>query len=149
MSAIPPPLPPSTPPPAIPPAFIPPQIPVPQSPPETVRLVLEKIHRKTGLFSKVTYRLVVTDRRLIFAIQEKTGVDLMRQSPDITLAQNPQNFSIPLDEVRKINTYQAGMDDSSPDTMEVLTNSDKLKFEISNYYKVQKQLKDVLGAKVN
>ena len=111
--------------------------------------MLEKIARKTGLFSKVTYRLVVTNRRLIFAMQEKTNVDFMRQSPDTTLAQNPLNFAIPLDEVRKINTYQAGMDDSSPDTMEVLTNSDKLKFEISNYYKVQKQLKEVLSAKVS
>ncbi len=146
MSAIPPPLPPSIPP-AVPPAFIP--QPPPPAQGEVVRLVLEKIARKTGIFSKVTYRLVVTDRRLIFAIQEKTSVDLMRQSPDTTLAQNPLNFAIPLDEVRKINTYQAGMDDSSPDTMEVLTNSDKLKFEISNYYKVQKQLKEALGAKVS
>ena len=147
MSNIPPPLPPSTPPPAVPPAFTPQSIPPAQG--EIVRLVLEKIHRKTGLFSKVTYRLVVTDRRLIFAIQDKTGVDLMRQSPDMTLAQNPLNFGLPLDEVRKINTYHAGMDDNFPDSMEVLTHSDKLKFEISNYFKVQKQLKDILGAKVS
>ena len=139
MSNIPPPFPPATPPPP----------PAPQSQAETVRLVLEKIHRKTGLFSKVTYRLVVTDKRLIFALQDKTSVDYMRQSPDLTLAQNPLNFAIPLEEVRKINTYQSGMDDSSPDTMEVLTNSDKIKFEISNYYKVQKQLKEILGAKVS
>jgi hypothetical protein len=144
MSNLPPPLPPS-----IPPAYIPPPTPVPLSQPETVLLVLEKVHRKTGLFSRLTYRLVVTDRRLIFALQEKTSVDLMRQSPNITLAQNPLNFAISLDEVRKINTYQAGMDDSSPDTMEMLTISDKLKFEISNYYKVQKQLKEVLGAMVS
>ncbi len=147
MSAIPPPLPPSAPPPIVPPAATPPTPPFAQG--EIVRLVLEKISRKTGLFSKATYRLVVTDRRLVFAIQDKTGLDIMHQSPEITLAQNPLNFAIPLDEVRKINTYQAGMDDSSPDTMEVLTNSDKLKFEISNYYKVQKQLKEVLGAKVS
>lgn len=144
MSNIPPPLPPST-----PPAYIPPQIPVPQSQPEIVRLVLEKIHRKTGLFSRLTYRLVVTDRRLIFAFQEKTNVDFMRQSPDITLAQNPLNFSIPLENVRTIATYQADFESSEPDTMEVITTTEQLKFFISNYYKVQKQLKEVLGAKVS
>jgi hypothetical protein len=144
MSAIPPPLPPSTP----PPAFTPPPPPA-QAPGEVVRLVLEKIARKTGLFSKVTYRLVVTDKRLIFTLQDKNNADLLKLAPDLILAQNPQNFAFPLDEVRKINTYQAGMDDSSPDTMEVLTNSDKLKFEISNYYKVQKQLKELLGTKVS
>lgn len=144
MSNIPPPLPPST-----PPAYIPPQIPIPQSQPEIVRLVLEKIHRKTGLFSRLTYRLVVTDRRLIFAFQEKTNVDFMRQSPDITLAQNPLNFSIPLENVRTIATYQADFESSEPDTMEVITTTEQLKFFISNYYKVQKQLKEVLGAKVS
>jgi hypothetical protein len=114
-----------------------------------VRLVLEKIARKTGLFSKVTYRLVVTDRRLIFTLQEKTSVDFMRQSPDITLAQNPLNFAIPLDQVRKIATYQSDFESSEPDTMEVITTTEQLKFFISNYYKVQKQLKDVLGGMVS
>ncbi len=144
MSAIPPPLPPT-----IPPAFNPPPTPVPQSQYETVRLVLEKVHRKTGLFSKVTYRLVVTDRRLIFALHEKTNVDLMHQSPDITLAQNPLNFAIPLVNVRKVATYQADFESSEPDTMEVITTTEQLKFFISNYYKVQKQLKEVLGAMVS
>jgi hypothetical protein len=144
MSNIPPPLPPST-----PPAFIPPPTPVPQSQPETVRLVLEKVHRKTGLFSKVTYRLVVTDRRLIFALHEKTNVDFMRQSPDITLVQNPLNFAIPLENVRNIATYQADFESSEPDTMEVITTTEQLKFFISNYYKVQKQLKEALGAIVS
>ena len=114
-----------------------------------VRLVLEKIARKTGLFSKITYRLLVTDRRLIFALQEKTNVDFMHQSPDITLVQNPLNFSIPLENVRKIATYQADFESNEPDTMEVITNTEQLKFFISNYYKVQKQLKEVLGAKVS
>ena len=144
MSNIPPPLPPS-----VPPAFMPPPPPPPQPQGEVVRLVLEKIHRKTGLFSKVTYRLVVTDRRLIFALQEKTNVDFMRQSPDITLAQNSLNFSIPLENVRKIATYQADFESNEPDTMEVITTTEQLKFFISNYYKVQKQLKDALGAKVS
>jgi len=144
MSNIPPPLPPST-----PPAFIPPPTPVPPSQPETVRLVLEKVHRKTGLFSRVTYRLVVTDRRLIFALQEKTNIDFMRQSPDITLAQNPVNFAIPLENVRNIATYQADFESSEPDTMEVITTTEQLKFFISNYYKVQKQLKEALGAIVS
>jgi hypothetical protein len=150
MSDIPPPLPPKTPPtppPAVPPAFTSP--PPPQTQGEVVRLVLEKIHRKTGLFSKVTYRLVVTDRRLIFALQEKTNVDFTRQSPDITLAQNPLNFSIPLETVRKIATYQADFESSEPDTLEVITTTEQLKFFISNYYKVQKQLKEALGALVS
>lgn len=143
MSNIPPPLPPS-----VPPAFTPPPTP-PHPQGEVVRLVLEKVHRKTGLFSKVTYRLVVTDRRLIFALQEKTNVDFMSQSPDITLAQNPLNFAIPLENVRKIATYQADFESNEPDTMEVITTTEQLKFFISNYYKVQKQLKEALGAKVS
>ena len=151
MSDIPPPLPPNTPitpPPAVPPAITPPS-PPPQTQGEVVRLVLEKVHRKTGLFSKVTYRLVVTDRRLIFALQEKTSVDFTRQSPDITLAQNPLNFSIPLENVRKIATYQADFESNEPDTLEVITATEQLKFFISNYYKVQKQLKEVLGGIVS
>jgi hypothetical protein len=143
MSNIPPPLPPS-----VPPGFIPPP-PPPHPQGEVVRLVLEKVHRKTRLFSKVTYRLVVTDRRLIFALQEKTNVDFMRQSPDITLSQNSLNFSIPLENVRKIATYQADFESNEPDTMEVITTTEQLKFFISNYYKVQKQLKEALGAKVS
>jgi len=143
MSNIPPPLPPS-----VPPGFIPPP-PPPHPQGEVVRLVLEKVHRKTRLFSKVTYRLVVTDRRLIFALQEKTNVDFMSQSPDITLAQNPLNFAIPLENVRKIATYQADFESNEPDTMEVITTTEQLKFFISNYYKVQKQLKEALGAKVS
>ena len=149
MSNTPPPLPPSIPPPMVPPAFTPPPPPPPQAQGEVVRLVLEKIARKTGLFSKVTYRLVVTDRRLIFTLQEKTSVDFMRQSPDITLAQNPLNFAIPLDQVRKIATYQSDFESNEPDTMEVITTTEQLKFFISNYYKVQKQLKDVLGGMVS
>ena len=151
MSDNPPPLPPNmplTPPPTVPPAFTPPS-PPPQPQGEVVRLVLEKVHRKTGLFSKVTYRLVVTDRRLIFALQEKSSMDFMRQSPDITLAQNPLNFSIPLETVRKIATYQADFESSEPDTLEVITATNQLKFFISIYYKVQKQLKEVLGAMVS
>jgi hypothetical protein len=144
---MPPPLPPSTPPPPpspTPPGFIPPPPAAPHQP-EIVEAVLENLDQKTGVFSKQTYRLVITDSRLIFAIQMKNSVDYMRHAPDLTLAENPVNFAIPSDQLIKIETYSAGMDDSSPDYMIVITPSQKLRFNIKNYYKVQKQLKEILG----
>jgi hypothetical protein len=144
----PPPLPPTIPPPA-PPGFIPPPPPPPPQKPELVRLVLDNLDQKTGVFSKQTYRLVITDRRVVFAIQQKTGINYLKRDPALTLAENPANFAIPLEELIKIETYSAGMDDTSPDYMIVITPGQKLRFNFKNYYKVLKQLKEVLGNKAS
>ena len=152
MSSFPPPLPPSTPPPPpspTPPGFVPPPTPPAPQQPEMVRAILENLDQKTGVFSKQTYRLVITDKRLIFALQVKNGIDYLQQSPDLTLAENPANFAIPLDQLIKIETYSAGMDDNSPDYMIVITTAQKMRFNIKNYYKVQKQLKEILGNKAS
>lgn len=111
--------------------------------------MLENLDQKTGVFSKQTFRLIITDRRLIFAIQQKTGFDYLKRDPALTLAENPANFAIPLEELLKIETYSAGMDDSSPDYMMVIASGQKMRFNIKNYYKVQKQLKEVLGNKAS
>jgi hypothetical protein len=140
LSTIPPPLPPST-----PPGFIPPPPPPPPAQPEIVRLVLENVDQKTGTFSKQSFRLLITNQRLIFAVQLKNNVDYIRKDPALTLVENPANFAIPLDQVIKIETYSAGLDDSSPDYMIVITAGQKLRFNIKNYYQVQKRLKEVLG----
>jgi hypothetical protein len=140
MTNLPPPLPPSTPPP-----FIPPPLPPAPAQPEIVRVVVENIDQKTGAFSKKTWRLVITNQRLVFALQQKNGVDYLRQDPALTLAENPENFMVPMEQLVKIETYSAGMDDSTPDYMIVITANQKLRFNIRNYYKVQKQLKEVLG----
>ena len=113
-----------------------------------VKLVVEKIQQKTGLFSKLTYRLLVTDTRLIFVIQEKNGVDYMRQDPNLSLAENPANYSIPLDQLKVIEVYHAGMDDTGPDSMVVKTLSDKVTFMIPDAYRVSQNLKKVLGGLV-
>jgi hypothetical protein len=143
MSNIPPPLPPS-----IPPAFTPP--PLPQSvQSEIVQVVLENISQKSGVFSKQNFRVVITDKRLIFVVQTKNKVDYMKQAPDVSLAENPVNFQIPLEELVKVNTYKGVFDDNTPDMMDVTTATQKMRFQISNYYKVQKQLKEVLGHKAS
>jgi hypothetical protein len=144
MSTLPPPLPPSTPPP-----FIPPPMPPSPAQPELVRAVIENVDQKTGAFSKKTFRLVITDRRLIFALQQKNNVDYLHQDPALTLAENPVNFAIPMEQLVKIETYSAGMDDSTPDYMIVITPAQKMRFNIRNYYKVQKQLKEVLGSRAS
>ena len=144
MSNMPPPLPPS-----IPPAFVPPPPPPAPQASELIKAVIENLDQKTGVFSKQTYRLVITDKRLIFALQMKNNMDYMHQAPDLTLSENPANFAIPLDQLIKIETYSAGMDDNSPDYMIVITPSQKMRFNIKNYYKVQKQLKEILGNRVS
>ena len=58
---------------------------------------------------------MITDKRLIFTLQLKNGVDYQRQAPDLTLAENPANFAIPVEQLIKIETYSAGMDDNTPD----------------------------------
>ena len=143
MSTIPPPLPPSSP----PPGFMPPPIPQPLQQPEIVRSLLENLEQKTGVFSKQTYRLLITDQRLIFVLQQKNGIDYLHQDPSLSLAENPANFEIPLHQLIRIETYSAGMDDSSPDYMIVISDVQKLRFNIKNYYKVQRQLKEILGNK--
>ncbi len=129
MSNFPPPLPPST-----PPSFIPPPMPPAPRQPEIVGAVLDNLEQKTGAFSKQAFRLVITDKRLIFALQKKNTTDYARQDPSITLAENPANFAIPIEQVIKVETYSAGMDDPSPDYMIVFTPAQKYRFNIRNYY---------------
>lgn len=136
-------------PPPLPPAFSPAPPPPPPSSPERVLTVVDKLKQRVSMFSSQGWRLVVTDRRLIFVIHTKNNVDYARQAPDLSLAENPQNFAIPLSEVKKLETYQAGFDSGDPDALDVITSGKTLEFSISNYYKVQKQLKDVLGGLVS
>jgi hypothetical protein len=139
----------NTPPPMpIPPPFRPPTPPAPPMKPEFVLAVIDKVQQKTGVFSKQTFRLVVTDVRLIFALQLNSTVDYMRQAPDLTLAENPANFEIPLDQLQVLEVYKGNFDDNAPDTMVVKTLSNKMTFIISNSYSVSSQLKKVLGNKV-
>ncbi len=79
----------------------------------------------------------------------RSGEKYLGMSPDLILAENPQNFAINLEDVLKISIYHGDFEDNSPDSMEIKTISQKLKFNISNYYNVEKQLKAVLGSKVH
>jgi hypothetical protein len=135
----PPPLPPSSPP------FKPPDLPPPPLKPEIVQVVIDKVQQKTGLFSKQSFRMIVTDFRLIFALQVKNNIDYMRQDPNLSLAENPVNFAIALDQVQAIEVYRAGFEDSSPDSMVIKTFSDKITFLINDAYRVGQNLKKVLG----
>lgn len=81
-------------------------------------------------------------------ISTGSGEKYLKMAPESIISEHPQNFAIPMEEITRINTYHAGLDDNSPDTMEVITPSGKWKFQTSNYYKVQQQLKEVLGPKV-
>lgn len=131
--------------PSAPPPYIPPDPPPPPMKPEIVQVVIDKVKQKTGIFSKQTYCMVVTDTRLIFVLQVKNNVDYTRQDPNLSLAENPANFAIPLDQVQAIEVYRAGFDDSSPDSMEVKTISNKMTFLINDAYRVSQNLKKVLG----
>ncbi|EKD88895.1 MAG: hypothetical protein ACD_34C00284G0003 [uncultured bacterium] len=137
----------STPPPlpSSPPPFIPPDPPPPPLKPEIVQLVIEKVQQKTGIFSKQTFNMVVTDLRLIFVLQIKNNVDYLRQDPNLSLAENPANFGIALDQVQAIEVYRAGFEDNSPDSMIIKTKSDKTTFLINDAYRVSQNLKKVLG----
>ena len=134
--SVPPPLP------SAPPPFMPPP-PPPQA--ENVLTVIDKVSQKTGIFSKQTYRMLVTNTRLIFVLQVKNNVDYTRQDASLSLAENPANFAIPLDQVQAIEVYRAGFEDSSPDSMTVKTLSDKMTFLINDAYRVSQNLKKVLG----
>ncbi len=147
---------------------------------EQVLTVVGMLTRKTGMFSSVVYHLVVTNFRLIFALQTKemqaedinaareraksegkkwlgqigaqmstrSGEKYLAYPPDAILLENPQNFMIPLSELKVIETYTGDFDDNAPDTMVVKTMSDKMQFIISNAMGVQRQLKQVLGNRV-
>lgn len=131
--------------PSTPPPFMPPEPPPPPLTPEIVQLVIDKVQQKTGLFSKQSYRMLVTDLRLIFVLQVKNNMDYSRQDPNLSLAENPANFAIPLDQVLAIEVYRGDFEDSSPDSMTIKTMSDKLTFLINDSYRVGQNLKKVLG----
>lgn len=147
---------------------------------EQVLTVVGMLTRKTGMFSSVVYHLVVTNFRLIFALQTRetqaedinaareraksegkkwlgqigaqmstrSGEKYLAYPPDAILLENPQNFMIPLSELKVIETYTGDFDDNAPDTMVVKTMSDQIQFIISNAMGVQRQLKQVLGNRV-
>ncbi len=137
--SIPPPLPSS------PPPFMPPEPPPPPMKPEMVQVVIDKVQQKTGLFSKQTYRMLVSNTRLIFVVQTKNNADYMRQDPNLSLAENPANFAIPIDQVQAIEIYRGDFDESAPDSMVIKTLSDKMTFLIHDAYRVGQNLKKVLG----
>lgn len=169
----------SSPPPA--PLTAPAGYPPPAPAAEQVVSVIGMVTKKTGLFSSDLYHLVITNQRLIFALQTKemqsqdvknareqakqqgkgffgqVGAQMSTRSgdkylgfaPHLILAENPQNFAVDLAEVVKISTYHADIEDNAPDTLEIKTIAQNMKFSISNAYNVEKQLKAVLGAKVH
>jgi hypothetical protein len=140
----------STPPPlpSAPPPFRPPDPPPPPLKPEVVQVVIDKVQQKTGVFSKVTFRMVVTDLRLIFVLQTKNNIDYLHQDPNLSLTENPANFTIALDQVQAIEIYRSDFEDNSPDTMIIKTLSDKMTFLINDAYRVSQNLKKVLGSLV-
>lgn len=125
--------------------------PLPSAPPpfpaqsESILAVIDKVSQKTGIFSKQTYRMLVTNMRLIFVLQAKNSVDYAQQNANLSLAENPANFAIPLDQVQAIEVYRGDFEDSSPDSMTVKTLSDKMTFLINDAYRVSQNLKKVLG----
>ena len=186
-TAAPPPLPQTQPIPIVRPTPAPPAVPtaIPAIPPaplpsEQVVSVIGMVTRKTGLFSSELYHMVISSKRLIFALQTKemqmndvnqarqeaklqgknffgqigaqmstrTGEKYMGVAPESILAENPKNFSVDLNQVVKVSVFHGDSEDNSPDSMEIKTTSEKMKFIISNAYGVEKQLKQVLGAKV-
>lgn len=73
----------------------------------------------------------------------------LAMAPELIMNEHPQNFSIPLEEITRINAYHADFEDNSPDMMEVITPARKWRFQISNGYRVKQQLKTLLGSKVH
>jgi hypothetical protein len=138
---MPPPLPGQTPPPI---AGGPPPAPTQETP----KIIIDKLQQKTGVFSKQAWQMLVTDARLIFIMQQKSHVDYMRQDPNLSLAENPANFDVPLDYLQGIEIYKGDFESNSPDTMVVKTLSDKMTFMINDAYRVGQNLKKILGSKV-
>ena len=162
------------------PIAAPPAIPPVNTTAERVVSVVGMVTRKTGVFSSDLFHLVITDKRLIFALQtkeeqasdvkqareqaKKEGKNLLGQigaqmatrsgekylngTPELIMAENPKNFAIDLNHVVKVSVFHGDFDDNAPDSLEIKTLTQKLKFTISNAYAVQKQLKSVLGSKV-
>jgi len=191
--AAPPPIPPVSSPPVVPPPLdathAPPPAPgttaagypPPAPAAEQVVSVIGMVRKKTGLFSSDLYHMVITNMRLIFALQTKemqaqdvknareqakqqgkglfgqvgaqmsthSGEKYLGCAPHLILAENPQNFAINLTELVEISAYRADFEENTPDTLELTTTTQYLKFFISNAYNVEKQLKAVLGAKVH
>ncbi len=137
----------STPPPlpSAPSPFKPPDLPPPPLKPEIVQIVVDKIQQKTSLFSKQSFRMIVTDSHLLFVVQSKNNVDYVRQDPNLSLAENPANFGIPLDQVQVIEVYRGDFEGGSPDSMTIKTRTDKLVYQINDAYRVSQNLKKVLG----
>lgn len=176
-------------PPIIPPVPVPPtNPPAPAIPPaspalansEQVLCVIGMVNKKTGLFTSILYHMVVTNTRLIFAVQTKemqkqdasnareqakqagknvfsqigaqmasrSGDKYLGMGPSSILVENPQNYSIPLEQLKVIETYSGDFEDNSPDTMIVKTFSDKTTFNIQNATGVNRELKGILGNKV-
>jgi len=130
-----------------PPPFVPP-VPPPPVNSEIVSLVVDKVEQKTGIFSKQTWKMLVTNTRLIFVLDNKTKTDYTRQDPSLSLAENPANFALPLEEVQAIEVYRGDFDSGAPDSMVVKTFSDKMTFLIKDAYRTGQNLKKVLGNKV-
>ncbi len=142
--------------------------------------VVGMVTRKTGVFSSELYHMVITDKRLVFALQTKqdqaddvkkarekakqegrnllgqigaqmatrSGEKYMGASPELILVENPQNFAISHDEIVKVIVFHGDFEENSPDSIEIRTTTQKMKFTVSNAYGVEKQLKAVLGARV-
>ena len=127
----------------------PPLPPAPPPAPERVCTVVDNVIQRTGLFSKVAWRMVVTDQRLIFALQTKNNVDYLHQLPVLILQENPSNFEIPLSQLIKIEIYPGDFESNSPDMIKIKTTAGTTQYNISNYFRVQKQLKEALGKLVN
>ena len=122
--------------------------PLPPAPPPTLERVItvvDNVIQRTGIFSKVAWRLVVTDQRLILALQAKNSINYLLQPPALTLQENPSNFEIPLSQLIKIETYQGDFESNSPDIIKIKTTGGTQQYNISDYYRVQKQLKGALG----
>ena len=137
----------STPPPlpSAPSPFKPPDLPPPPVKPEIVQIVVDKVQQKTSLFSKQSFRMIVTDLRLLFVVQSNNNVDYVRQDPNLSLAENPTNFAIPLDQVQAIEVYRGDFEGGSPDSITIRTPSDKMTFLVNDAYRVSQNLKKVLG----
>lgn len=78
----------------------------------------------------------------------RSGQKYLSWVPDLILAENPQNFSISLDQLKVIETYNGNFDDNEPDSMIVKTYNDKLSFTITSAHAVRGELKPFLGNRV-